>query len=391
MKTLGKFGEFGGIYVPEPLVPALEELEEMFLSLSVDADFLGEFHRLLSEYAGRPTPTYHARNLSAKWGARIHLKREDLLHGGAHKTNNAVGQALLAKTMGKQRIIAETGAGQHGVATARAGALFGLQTEIYMGEVDMERQKTNVYRMKILGATVHPVASGGRTLKDAINEALRDWISNLRSTHYLLGTAAGPHPFPTMVKFFQKVIGEEARRDFLLAHNRLPDYVVACIGGGSNAIGIFSAFIDDACVQLVGVEPAGLGLDSHEHGAVLARGTPGVLHGMKSMLLQDEDGQVQETYSIAAGLDYPSVGPEHAYLQSKGRARYEAATDAEALDAFRELSRCEGIIPALESAHALAYAKRLARSLGRQGEGSHILVNLSGRGDKDLEQVMAHG
>jgi tryptophan synthase beta chain len=387
MRTLGKFGQFGGIYVPEPLVPALEELEEAFLRLKDDSGFLQRFHSLLRDYAGRPTPLYHARNLSNLYGAEIFLKREDLLHGGAHKTNNAIGQALLAAEMGKRRLIAETGAGQHGVATAMVGALMGMRTEIYMGEVDMERQKPNVFRMRLLGATVHPVKTGGRTLKDAINEALRDWIANLRDTHYLLGTAAGPHPFPTLVKFFQRVIGDECKAEFQSRHQRLPDYVVACVGGGSNAIGIFSAFLEEESVKLVGVEPAGKGLDSSEHGAVLARGTPGVLHGMKSMLLQDADGQIHETYSIAAGLDYPSVGPEHAFLKSTGRAQYEAATDAEALEAFHDLCRCEGIIPALESAHALAFVKRLAL---QAPEETMILVNLSGRGDKDLEQVMAH-
>ena len=387
MRTLGKFGAFGGIYVPESLMPALEELEAAFLKASQDEAFLSEFQDLLKNYAGRPTPLYHAKNLSRAWGAQIFLKREDLLHGGAHKTNNAIGQALLAKSMGKTRIIAETGAGQHGVATAMAGALFGLKTEVFMGEVDMERQKPNVFRMKLLGTTVHPVKSGGRTLKDAINEALRDWISNLHDTHYLLGTAAGPHPFPTLVKFFQKIIGEEARAAFLETQKRLPDYVLACIGGGSNAIGIFSAFLDDNDVKLIGVEPGGKGIDSPEHGAVLARGTAGCLHGMKSMVLQDEDGQIHETYSIAAGLDYPSVGPEHAFLQASGRAKYESATDSEALAAFDQLCRNEGIIPALESAHALAYAKVLAAGAGA---GKTILVNLSGRGDKDLEQVMAH-
>jgi tryptophan synthase beta chain len=386
MRTLGKFGTFGGIYVPEPLMPALEELEEAFLKASCDEKFLSEFNYLLKNYAGRPTPLYHARNLSREWGAQIFLKREDLLHGGAHKTNNAVGQVLLARSMGKTRIIAETGAGQHGVATAMAGALLGLKTEVYMGAVDIERQKQNVFRMQLLGTAVHPVTAGGRTLKDAINEALRDWISNLNDTHYVLGTAAGPHPFPTLVKFFQKVIGDESRKAFLEEYERLPDYVLACIGGGSNAIGMFSAFLEDEKVRLVGVEPAGKGTDTEEHGAVLCKGTPGCLHGMKSMVLQDEDGQIHETYSIAAGLDYPSVGPEHAYLQSSGRASYESATDSEALQAFHELCRLEGIIPALESAHALAYGKKLAA----EAQGKIILVNLSGRGDKDLQQVMAH-
>ncbi len=387
MRTLGKFGPFGGVYVPEPLVPALEELEEAFLRLSEDEQFLGRFRSLLKDYAGRPTPLYHAANLTQLWGAQIYLKREDLLHGGAHKTNNAIGQALLAVAIGKRRIIAETGAGQHGVATAMAGALLGLKTEVYMGEVDMERQKPNVFRMKLLGAQVHPVTSGGRTLKDAINEALRDWIANLKDTHYLLGTAAGPHPFPTLVKFFQRVIGDESKAQFQERLNRLPDYVVACVGGGSNAIGIFTAFLEDEEVRLVGVEPAGKGIDTSEHGAVLAKGTPGVLHGMKSILLQDGDGQVHETYSIAAGLDYPSVGPEHAFLKSTGRAQYEAATDEEALNAFNDLCLCEGIIPALESAHALAYVKTLSSQVLSE---TTILVNLSGRGDKDLEQVMRH-
>ncbi len=385
MQSLGKFGKFGGVFAPEPLMPALEELEEAFLRLSKDKEFNSELSHLLANYAGRPTPLYLATNISKKWGANIYLKREDLVHGGAHKTNNALGQALLAKYMGKARIIAETGAGQHGVAAAMAGALMGIPTEVYMGEVDIERQKPNVLRMQLMGAKVHAVKTGGRTLKDAINEALRDWISNLRDTHYMLGTAAGPHPFPTLVKFFQRVIGDEARVQFDEQNKSLPDYVIACVGGGSNAIGIFAAFLDDKSVQLIGVEPAGKGLNTHEHGAVLSKGEVGCLHGMVSMLLQDKDGQVQETYSIAAGLDYPSVGPEHAYLKEIGRAQYDSATDAEALDAFHELAQMEGIIPAMESSHALAYAKRLA---GEAGKGKNILVNLSGRGDKDLEQVL---
>ncbi len=386
MQSLGYFGDFGGIYVPEPLMPALEELEAAFIRFSQDEEFMKTFHELLSDYAGRPTPLYYARNLSAKWGAQIYLKREDLLHGGAHKTNNALGQALLAKAMGKTRIIAETGAGQHGVATAMAGALLDLETEVYMGEVDMARQQPNVFRMKLLGAKVHPVTSGSRTLKDAINDALRDWVTNVRHTHYLLGTVAGPHPFPSLVRFFQQVIGNEARYQMMEKLDRLPDYVVACVGGGSNAIGIFHAFRPDTSVKLIGVEPAGKGLETEEHGAVLAKGTLGCLHGMKSLALQDEDGQIFETYSIAAGLDYPLVGPEHAHMQAIGEARYESATDAEALAAFGELCRSEGIIPALESSHALAYAKRLALEVP---EESVILVNLSGRGDKDLQQVMA--
>jgi tryptophan synthase beta chain len=388
MQSMGFFGQFGGIYVSELLMPALEELETAFLKFSQDEAFLAEFRNLLAHYAGRPTPLYEAKNLSKAWGGRIFLKREDLLHGGAHKTNNAVGQALLAKAMGKTRLIAETGAGQHGVATAMAGALFGLKTEIYMGAVDMERQMPNVQRMRLLGAEVRGVASGSQTLKDAINEALRDWVSNLDTTYYVMGTAAGPHPYPTLVKFFQKVIGEEARAQILEQAGRLPDAVVACVGGGSNAIGVFQGFLPEAgkSVRLVGVEPAGDGLDTDRHGAVLAKGTPGCLHGMKSLALQDRDGQVYETHSIAAGLDYPLVGPEHAYFQEIGLAEYSSATDAEALEAFKELTRAEGIIPALESSHALAYAKRLAANLPEDGI---ILVNLSGRGDKDLQHVLS--
>ncbi len=385
MQSLGTFGTFGGVYVPETLIPALEELEAAYLVIGSDEAFQTEFTGLLKNYAGRPTPLYFARNLSARWGVKVFLKREDLLHGGAHKTNNAIGQALMAKRMGKTRIIAETGAGQHGVATAMAGALLGLETEIYMGEVDMQRQEQNVFRMRLLGATVHGVKSGSRTLKDAINEAMRDWISNLRSTHYVLGTAAGPHPFPSMVKFFQRIIGDEARRQILEQTGKLPDYVLACVGGGSNAIGIFTAFRDDAGVQLIGVEPAGKGLETPEHGAVLAKGTPGVLHGMMSLVLQDEDGQIFETHSISAGLDYPSVGPEHAFLKNIGAARYESATDAEAIAAFHLVCETEGIIPALESSHAVAYAEKMARTLP---EGTTLLINLSGRGDKDLQQVM---
>ncbi len=388
MQAQGKFGDFGGTYVPETLVPALDELQRAFTECQSDSAFLAELHDLLRNWGGRPTPLYLAKNLSQAFGANIFFKREDLMHGGAHKTNNALGQALLAKRLGKKRIIAETGAGQHGVAVAMVCALLGLQAEIYMGEVDMQRQKPNVDRMHLLGAKVHPVTTGGRTLKDAINEALRDWVSNLSTTHYLLGTAAGPHPFPTMVKFFQKVIGEEARQQFteLAAEGGLPDYVVACVGGGSNAIGIFAGFEADQQVRLVGVEPAGKGLDTKEHGAVLALGTPGCLHGMKSYVLQTEDGQILETHSLSAGLDYPSVGPEHAHLKQIGRASYFSATDEEAVCAFEETSRLEGIIPALESAHAIAYAKQLAAS----APGSNILVCLSGRGDKDLEHVAAY-
>lgn len=387
MRTLGKFGKYGGVYVPETLMPALEELEFAFETIVPGEEFKSRLASLLTDYAGRPTPLYHAKNLSERWGAQIYLKREDLMHGGAHKTNNALGQALLSKMMGKERIIAETGAGQHGVACAMAGALLGLKTEVYMGEVDMERQKPNVYRMQLLGTTVRPVKTGSRTLKDAINEALRDWIANVENTHYLLGTVAGPHPFPSMVKHFQRIIGEEASRQIQEQTGRQPDYVVACVGGGSNAIGIFAEFIDKPSVQLVGVEPAGAGLETGKHGAVLARGSYGCVHGMKSLVLQTEEGQIQEAHSISAGLDYPSVGPEHAFLKETGRARYDSATDSEALAAFHELCRNEGIIPALESSHALVVGKKLAQG---EGAGKNIVINLSGRGDKDLQEVMKH-
>ncbi|MEB3286357.1 MAG: tryptophan synthase subunit beta [Vampirovibrionales bacterium] len=383
------YGQYGGIYVSEPLIPPLQDLERAFLKLQTDQAFLAQYNDLLKNYAGRPTPLYEAKNLSRQWGhARIFLKREDLLHGGAHKTNNALGQALLAKAMGKTRLIAETGAGQHGVATAMAGALLGMPTEIYMGAVDIERQAPNVYRMKLLGATVHSVQSGSKTLKDAINEALRDWVSNARQTYYVMGTVAGPYPYPALVKFFQKIIGEESRRQIQQAAGSLPAYVLACVGGGSNAIGMFNAFLGDAQagqVTLIGVEPAGKGIDTSEHGAVLAKGTLGCLHGMKSLCLQDKDGQIHETYSISAGLDYPLVGPEHCYLRDEGLAKYEYATDAEALEVFSDLARFEGILPALESCHALAHAKKLSRTTPPE---TLILVNLSGRGDKDLHTVM---
>lgn len=385
MIQTGLFGKYGGIFAPETLMPALEELESAFLEAIDDAAFEAELRRLLRDFAGRPTPLYFASNLSERLGAEVYFKREDLLHGGAHKTNNAVGQALLAKRLGKTRIIAETGAGQHGVATAMAGALFGLETVIYMGEVDIERQQTNVERMKLLGAEVVPVTTGGRTLKDAINEALRDWVTNVRTTHYLIGTAAGPHPFPTIVKYFQKVIGEETRAELLQRKEKLPDYVVACVGGGSNAIGMFSAFLSDNEVKLIGVEPAGRGLDTEEHGAVLSKGSTGCLHGMISKVMQDTNGQIQETHSIAAGLDYPSVGPEHAFLKDIGRVRYDSATDAEAVSAFQLMAQTEGIIPALESSHAIAAAVKLAKGEAR---GKTIVVSLSGRGDKDIRQVM---
>ena len=385
MKTLGKFGRFGGCYAPESLMPALEELEAAFLAIQSDDAFQAEFHDLLQHYAGRPTAMYHAKNLSQQLGgAQIWFKREDLLHGGAHKTNNAIGQALLAKRMGKTRLIAETGAGQHGVATAMAGAMMGMPTEIYMGAVDVKRQAPNVLRMELLGAKVNSVESGGKTLKDAINDAMRDWIANTHNTHYLIGTVAGPHPFPQMVKYFHQVIGIEARQQIIAQAGRLPDAVLACVGGGSNAIGIFQGFMDDADVKLVGVEPAGHGVHTDFHGAVLAKGTFGVLQGMKSLMLQTDDGQVLNTHSISAGLDYPSVGPEHAYLQDIGRASYVSATDEEALEAFKIVSRSEGILPALESSHALWEAIRLAPTLPKD---TILLVNLSGRGDKDLATV----
>ncbi len=379
----GFFGEYGGTYSPEALMPILTELREGFRKYEVDADFNTEFTKIMKNWGGRPTPLYHAENLSKAVGAQIYLKREDLLHGGAHKTNNALGQALLAKRMGKTRIIAETGAGQHGVATAMACAKLGLPCHVYMGAVDVERQMPNVERMRYLGAEVIPVHSGGKTLKDAINEALRDWIATCEHTHYILGSAAGPHPFPTMVRHFQSVIGREARAQFLEETGNLPDYVVACVGGGSNAIGIFNGFVQDADVKLVGAEPGGEGLDTNKHGAVLAKGTPVIMHGMKSLGLQDEDGQVFETHSISAGLDYPLVGPEHAYFRDIKRATYTAITDEDAVKAFHILSEQEGIIPALESSHAVAEALNIAKS----HPGAQILVNLSGRGDKDLQHL----
>ena len=376
----GRFGAYGGAYVPEILVPALEQLEAAFVAAQGDEAFQAELARLLLTYAGRPTPLTRCRNLGAG-KARIYLKREDLLHGGAHKTNQVLGQALLARRMGKTRLIAETGAGQHGVATAMAGALFGFETRIYMGAEDVERQRLNVFRMRLMGAEVVAVDSGGRTLKDAINEALRDWTASFADTHYLLGTAAGPHPFPTMVREFQRVIGREARAQVLEAEGRLPDAAVACVGGGSNAIGLFADFLDDAGVRLIGVEAAGKGLDGGEHGATLLRGRPGILHGAETFLLQDVDGQVSESWSVSAGLDYPAVGPEHAFLKETGRADYVGATDDEALAAFAALARAEGIVCAFESAHALAHALKLA------GEAEILVVSLSGRGDKDMAQA----
>ena len=382
----GWFGEFGGRFVPETLMHPLEELTEAFERAIRDPQFQAELDGLLREYVGRPTPLYFARRLTEYWGgAKIYLKREDLAHTGAHKINNTIGQALLTKRMGKPRVIAETGAGQHGVATATAAALLGLECVIYMGELDMERQRLNVFRMKLLGAEVIPVRSGSRTLKDAINEALRDWVTNVRTTHYILGSVTGPHPFPKMVRYFQSVIGREAKQQILEREGRLPDFVVACVGGGSNAIGIFWEFLPYEQVKLIGVEAAGKGLETGEHAASLCAGTVGVLHGAKTLILQDEDGQIRDTHSISAGLDYPGVGPEHAFLKATGRASYVAVTDEEALEAFELLARLEGILPALEPAHALAYAFRLARQLPKE---AIILVNLSGRGDKDVEVVM---
>ena len=385
MKLDGRFGRFGGTYVPEILIPALEQLEDAFLAAQLDEAFQSELADLLSTYAGRPTPLTRCRNLGGG-RARIYLKREDLLHGGAHKTNQVLAQALLARRMGKTRLIAETGAGQHGVATALVGALFGLKTRIYMGADDVERQQLNVFRMELMGAEVIPVTGGGRTLKDAVNEALRDWTASYEDTHYLLGTVAGPHPFPLMVREYQRVIGKEAREQILAIEGRLPDAVIACVGGGSNAIGIFSDFIDDDGVELIGVEAAGRGLDSVDHGATLQRGRPGILHGAETLVLQDGDGQVDDTWSISAGLDYPAVGPEHAYLQEIGRATYVGVEDGQALDAFVALARGEGIVAAFESCHALAYALTLATE---REDDPILLVNLSGRGDKDVAQARA--
>lgn len=378
MRLSGRFGRFGGTYVPEILVPALEQLEAAFLDAREDPAFVAELGDLLANYAGRPSPLTRCRNLPGT----IFLKREDLLHGGAHKTNQVLAQALLARRMGKTRMIAETGAGQHGVATALAGALLGLKTRIYMGAHDLERQQLNAFRMELMGAEVVAVEGGGRGLKDAINEALRDWSASFADTHYLLGTVAGPHPFPLMVREFQRVIGKEARAQMLAQVGRLPDAVIACVGGGSNAIGLFSDFLDDD-VRLIGVEAAGRGIDSAEHGATLLRGRPGILHGAETYVLQDEDGQISESWSVSAGLDYPAVGPEHAHLKDSGRADYVGATDAEALGAFGALAKSEGILCAFESAHALAHALKMAE----ENPEAVLLVGLSGRGDKDVAQA----
>ena len=381
----GHFGPYGGIFVAETLMSALEELKREYLAAKDDPAFMAEFRHELKHYVGRPSPVYHARRLSAHYGgAQIYLKREDLNHTGAHKINNTIGQALLARRMGKKRVIAETGAGQHGVASATVAARYGMECVVYMGAEDVQRQAPNVFRMKLLGATVVPVSSGSRTLKDALNEAMRDWVTNVESTFYILGTAAGPHPYPMLVRDFQCVIGEECLVQMPELIGRQPDCVVACVGGGSNAIGIFHPYIPHEQVRLIGVEAGGEGIASGRHAAPLSAGAPGVLHGFRSYLMQDENGQIIETHSISAGLDYPGVGPEHSYLKDSGRAEYVAINDDEALRAFHDLCRYEGIIPALESSHALAYAAKLAPMLG---EDKVVLVNLSGRGDKDINTV----
>ena len=380
----GRFGEFGGKYIPETLVPAIEELEENYLKIKDDKKFKAELNYYLKEFAGRPTPLYFAKNLTEKiGGAKIYLKREDLLHGGAHKINNTLGQALLAKRMNKKRIIAETGAGQHGVATAMACACLKMKSEVYMGYKDTIRQKLNVFRMNLLGSKVHPVKSGSQTLKDAINEAIRDWITNVNDTYYLLGSAVGPHPYPVMVRDFQSVIGEEIKQQMKKLENKTPDTVIACVGGGSNAIGTFYPLVDSNA-QIIGVEAAGKGLKTDYHSATLSAGSKGILHGMMTYLLQDAEGQIKETHSISAGLDYPGVGPEHSYLKDQKRVKYHSAKDSETIDAFLLLTRTEGIIPALESSHAIAEAIKVARN---SPKSESIVVTLSGRGDKDVEVV----
>ncbi|OUM97825.1 MAG: tryptophan synthase subunit beta [Paenibacillaceae bacterium ZCTH02-B3] len=384
----GRFGPFGGRFVPETLMNALFELEEAYNRFKEDEDFQAEIRYLLRQYAGRPTPLYFAKRLSDELGgARIYLKREDLNHTGAHKINNAIGQGVLARRMGKTKVIAETGAGQHGVATATVAALLGLECKVFMGEEDMERQRLNVFRMELLGAEVVPVTSGTRTLKDACNETLRYWVSHVNDTYYILGSATGPHPYPMMVRDFQRVIGQETREQILASEGRLPDVIVAAVGGGSNAIGMFHPFLEDEGVRLIGVEAAGLGLDTGKHAATLAMGRPGVFQGSMSYVLQNEHGQVQPAHSISAGLDYPGIGPEHAYLKETGRAEYVPVTDEEALSALKLLSRTEGIIPALESAHAVAHAIRIAPSMPRD---ALLVICLSGRGDKDVETILRH-
>ncbi|MBI5166354.1 MAG: tryptophan synthase subunit beta [candidate division NC10 bacterium] len=382
---MGHFGVYGGKFVPETLMAALEELEREYRKAQADPAFQEELDYYLRDYAGRPTPLYFSARLSEAWGgARVYLKREDLCHTGAPKINNTLGQILLARRMGKRRVIAETGAGQHGVATATVAALFGLECEIYMGTEDMRRQALNVFRMRLLGAKVTPVDAGSRTLKDAINEAMRDWVTNVGNTHYVLGSVLGAHPYPMMVRDFQTIIGREARGQILEKEGRLPDYLIACVGGGSNSIGLFHPFLNDPAVRMVGVEAGGLGIETGRHAARFSSGGLGVLHGTLSYVLQDEDGQIQTTHSVSAGLDYPSVGPEHSYYRDLGRIEYVSITDQEALQAFQLLSRLEGIIPALECAHAVAYAEKLAPTLHKD---QLIVINLSGRGDKDVEQV----
>jgi tryptophan synthase beta chain len=383
----GRFGDFGGQYVAETLMAPLAELTEAYLRLREDPEFLAELDRDLTHYVGRPSPIYHAERLSKHvGGARILLKREDLNHTGAHKINNTIGQALVAKRMGKPRIIAETGAGQHGVASATVAARFGLKCVVYMGAVDIERQKINVYRMKLLGAEVVPVTSGSKTLKDALNEAMRDWVTNVADTFYIIGTVAGPHPYPMMVRDFNAIVGREARAQMLEQYGRLPDVLTACVGGGSNAIGLFHAFLNDRDVRMVGAEAAGEGIATGHHAASLAAGRPGVLHGNRTYVLCDDNGQITETHSVSAGLDYPGVGPEHAFLKDAGRAEYVGVTDDEALEAFHLLARTEGILAALESSHAVAQALKLARDLPKDGI---VLCNLSGRGDKDVHTIAA--
>ena len=387
MKNAGRYGQFGGYYVPEVLMPALEELEAAFEKYRDNEQFQSEFDRLESSYAGRPTPLYHSGALSEKVGANVYLKREDLLHGGAHKINNGLGQGLLAKYMGKKKLIAETGAGQHGLATATVGALFGMEVKIFMGEVDIARQMPNVQKMQLLGSKMIPVKGASGTLKDAINEALRYWTANVEDTFYLFGTAAGPHPYPAIVRHFQSVIGKETRRQCLEQLGRLPNIVAACVGGGSNAIGMFAGFIDDPQVRLVGVEAAGYGVDTDKHACTLQRGSVGVLHGARSYLLQDENGQVTESHSVSAGLDYPGVGPEHSLLKDIKRAEYCGATDEEVLDTFLLMTRSEGILPAFESAHAVAWALGQA---GKFKKDDIIVINLSGRGDKDVDSFIKY-
>lgn len=380
----GHFGIFGGRYVPETLMPILIELEKEYKTLRFDEHFWTEVEHYSKEYVGRPSPLFFAKNLSKELGAKIYLKREDLNHTGSHKVNNTIVQGLIAKKLGKKRVIAETGAGQHGVATATVAALLGLECEVFMGEKDVERQELNVFRMKLLGAKVHSVKSGSRTLKDAMNEAIRYWVTHARDTFYIIGTVAGPHPYPMMIRDFQAVIGYETKAQSLVKEKRLPDMIIACIGGGSNAMGIFSHFIGEEGVTCVGIEAGGLGLDTDKHGSSLAKGSHGVLHGQMSYLLQDDDGQILEAHSISAGLDYPGIGPEHAYLKDQGLAKYDSITDKEALDAFVWLSKKEGIIPAFESAHAVAYLKKIPKE---EIKGKFIVVNISGRGDKDMVQA----